>query len=101
MTATETKNTETTKPAVKPATAAVDAPSKGLRDMLALPPGDVMLRKVKGPNGTHEWLGHVQHGRVYVCGARAAVRIIAGGEFEVLPEYEADVKAAADELKKK
>lgn len=82
-----------------PAQAAIESPSKPIREALELPKGDVLLRKVKGSDGTHHWLGYVKVGRVYTCGARAAVYLIEGGEFQVFPEYADDVAQAIREKK--
>lgn len=62
---------------------------------LQLPEGDVLVRKVRGPDGTHDWLGYVKRGRVYCLSAdRAAALCAPGGEFEVLEDWAGDLAAA-------
>lgn len=62
---------------------------------LQLPAGDVLIRKIGGPDGTHAWLGYVKRGRVYCCAAARAAEFCAGGEFEALDAYKDAVEAGA------
>lgn len=83
-----------------PVGAGCTPPVLNLKAALALPKGDVLLRKVKGPDGTNAWLGYVKVGRVYATSARHAARLIDCGEFEAVGEYAADVEAERATLAK-
>lgn len=62
----------------------------------SVPDGDVMIRRVRGPQqGQNVYLGLVKSGRIYTTDVETAV-ILTGkdGEFEVLPEFVDEVEAA-------
>jgi len=72
-----------------------------IRDVLDLPAGDVMIRKVRPPDGTNPILGMVKINRAYSCSAADALRLIdcPSPEFEVLPEYHDDIDQRRREAK--
>lgn len=68
--------------------------TSALKAALSLPAGDVLIRKVRGADGTHPWLGYVKTGRVYcLAAARAAEFCGEGSEFEPVSDYAAEVAA--------
>jgi hypothetical protein len=63
------------------------APSPSRDDKtLKVPDGDVLLRRVAGPDGVHPTFGHVKHGRLYTVEFPLAVRLTTevGAEFETV-----------------
>lgn len=68
---------------------------------ITLPDGDVLVKKVRPPNGTHPLLGHTVIGRIYCVTAEEAVALCDGGEFEAVSEFKAAVDAKRNESKPK
>lgn len=54
---------------------AAPANDDAVKAALTLPDGDVLIRRVAGPDGTHPWLGYVKRGRVYTVNASRAVSL--------------------------
>lgn len=68
--------------------------TSAVKAALQLPAGEVLIRKVRGPDGTHPWLGYVKTGRVYcLAAAKAAEFCGEAGEFEPVADYAAEVEA--------
>ncbi len=71
------------------------------RDALAatLPDGDVLVRRIAGPDGVHPTFGQVKHGRLYTVEFPLAVRLTTevGAEFEtVYADDRSRIDAAAN-----
>ena len=69
-----------------------------LTNALDIPKGDVLIRRIAGPNGIHYHLGHVQRSRVYCLSIEMASRIMreTPGEFEpVFQDHRMLIEAAS------
>lgn len=75
-----------------------------LADALNIPKGDVLIRKIGGPDGIHPRLGKVKCGRVYCLSAYRALQVIASGpgDFEpVFKEARTRIEAASKKAREK
>lgn len=61
-----------------------------VKDDLKLPAGDVLLRKRRGPDGTHPYFGWTKVGRLYTAEKPLAHRVCEGPDPEFEPVFEAD-----------
>lgn len=71
-----------------------ETPATPANGRIGVPEGEILVRKVRGPDGIHERIGWAKVGRIYTVGDRWAARMVEGGEFECV--YEDDkVRVAA------
>lgn len=57
---------------------------------LDIPEGDVLIRKVGGPEGINHYLGQVRRGRVYCLSIGQAVHVMASAPGEFDPVFKSD-----------
>lgn len=55
-----------------------------LKDHLALPEGVVLLKKARGPDGVHRFVGATQTGHVYCVAVEHLPSVCACGEFDAV-----------------
>lgn len=75
-------------------------PATPAGNRLAVPEGEILVRKVRGPDGIHERIGYCKVGRLYTVGDQWAARMVEGGEFECVYEDDKTRVAALIEAAK-
>jgi hypothetical protein len=67
------------------------------RAAVGIPDGETLIRKVRGAEGTHDWLGYVKLGRLYTVKRDKAIELVGGGEFEpALTDDATEIMAAVE-----
>ena len=86
----------------KPADSSLRPPASSPRSAtVEIAAGEVLVKKVRGPDGVHHLLGAVQVGRVYqVALATAALLVENGGDFDVLEPFATEVRGEVEARKR-
>ncbi len=89
------------KPIADPATTTEPAPinEAAVADLLAVPEGDVLLRRIRGHDGVHT-IGFVKLGRLYTVALADTPAMCLGEAAEFEPAFKADRTRIEDEARK-